>query len=134
MDEIPEYVRHERCEGCAFSPGTKANNSFMTRYKATLCVLSGEPFLCHHNLDANEQPVDGTPLALCRGFVDAFQERMDHGKETPEWKRSVYLAITQAICDIEQNPELHHDGDAQVALVNAAVAKAIQELPSQSKC
>lgn len=54
------------CGGCAFRPGTEANDYSPTQLKTHLCLLLQEPFFCHERTDGT-----GNPL-LCRGFLSAL--------------------------------------------------------------
>lgn len=114
---IPEYVCHDQCAGCAFAKGSPANQNWMTMMKAQLCLMAGEPFLCHSNLDAKGEPIYGPPL-LCRGFADAIQARLDHGIEEPEWRRQLASRLSDAIVEIESTPGLTLG--QQMALVDRA--------------
>lgn len=130
LRDIPEMVRREMCEGCAFRPGSPANLNQITMLKARLCVMSGEPFLCHANLDENQEPTDGV-LALCRGFHDAFENRLEKGVETPEWRRGLYLVLNEAIAEIEQNTNLR--GEAQIEFINERVREWLKrETPNDA--
>lgn len=89
---IPETVMRDRCEGCAFRPGTEASTSPWTQAAAHLCVLSGEPFLCH----------DGGDGHLCKGFVDAFTVKMNSGyyARLEPWKKELFARLSDALDDI----------------------------------
>lgn len=60
-------VRRVRCSDCAFTPGTEAHASELTRIKADLCVQLGQYFHCHRN-DADTGPADEV-TALCAGWL-----------------------------------------------------------------
>lgn len=72
---LDRFAMKTRCGDCAFTPGTDAHGSELSRATADLCVISGEPFYCHRANEAGrlEPRVDptGEPV-LCRGFVEAF--------------------------------------------------------------
>lgn len=100
-----EYVRHDQCAGCAFAKGSPANQNFLTMAKARLSLISGEPFLCHSNLDAKGEPIYG-PLLLCKGFADALINRLQEGIEEPEWLRAFAVRLSDAIVKVETTPGL----------------------------
>lgn len=64
----------ERCKDCAFTPGTVPNLYWPSKMRADLCLISGEPFYCHHG----EKPV-------CKGWIE---ERRQQGP-VPAWKAEV---------------------------------------------
>lgn len=85
--------RHERCDTCAFRPGTQANLQWTTQLKARLCVKTGTLFHCH------EEP-EGI---LCAGFADAITHRYETGElqRSPEWKQAIYRELLEVLDDVE---------------------------------
>ncbi len=114
---------HEKCETCAFRPGTQANNHPSTLLKARLCAMTGEYFLCHeHNPDigvSHLQPV------LCRGWLDLFENNLHSGRVQDGWQRDISLAITEVICDAEADPVRYRSEDAVNALIKSKIDAAI---------
>jgi hypothetical protein len=110
MPQELEYVTWpERCLTCAYRPGTPASKSELTLLKAKLCAMTSEPFYCHE--DPNER-------ALCKGWVDTMEIRLDQiGKGTrtdePEWRRQVFLALTEVIVECEDLMKLNLPFDAE---------------------
>lgn len=111
-----------RCHGCAFTPGTEANRSDITRIKATLCVRLCEPFMCHDGV-----PEGGEPDALCRGWGEAQATLYQAGyyRRMPEWRRQVLRGCLATIVQLEDSiidgqpvPE-----DAVPALLWAAIQR-----------
>lgn len=88
---IPETVMIDRCAGCAFSPGTEAARALHTVTMRNLCVMAGIPFECH----------DGGAGHLCRGFVDAFTEKVRAGDydRLPSWKRKLAETLLDVLHD-----------------------------------
>jgi len=127
MSAAPEefVVRRERCDTCAFTPGTPANRRGLTVLKAKLCVLTSDPFYCHDNLMATGgselEPAPGTPYMLCRGFVDAMEARLARDIREPDWKRRFYATLNDAIAEIEMNPLLNTQ-EKRMEFVNNAIA------------
>ena len=115
--EESEFVtRSGQCAGCAFAPGSPANQS-LSMTKARLCVLSGEPFWCHWNvIGANNELLPGTRPTLCRGWVDATEARLEKGVQPTEFQRAIYLALNEAITEVELRPDL--DEAQKIDLVN----------------
>lgn len=72
----------QRCDDCAFTPGTDAGRCEWTQLKAGLCVISSEPFFCHRR---------GSPQPLCVGYIQALE---NHQQE-PEWRRDVARACLE---------------------------------------
>ena len=94
---IPETVMIDRCDGCAFRPGTDAAQALHTRTLRDLCVMTGIPFECH----------DGGTGHLCRGFVDAFTAKLHAGEydRLPEWKRKLAENLIGVLHDYREAAE-----------------------------
>jgi hypothetical protein len=81
-------LSHLRCHDCAFTAGTDASKSDITRMQARLCAESNEPFYCHVN-----EP------SLCAGYIEAaikLREKGFHANE-PEWRQEVRKALLETI-------------------------------------
>lgn len=87
----PETVMIDRCAGCACRPGTEANRSEWTQMLFSLCVESGEAFICHEHGAQH----------ICKGFADAFTVKLRNGDydRLPEWKRKVFRQLTEVMED-----------------------------------
>lgn len=94
-----------RCDGCAFTAGTEANESQITRLKSTLCAQIAEPFYCHQNAVDDTLP-EGEEM-LCRGWAEAVQTlyRKGHYERMPEWRKEVLRAILGAVTAMEDRIE-----------------------------
>jgi hypothetical protein len=90
-----------RCAGCAFTKGTEANRSDITRLTAEICVLSDEPFYCHANAVDNALPAGQE--RLCRGFVESLAVR---GPVQP-WQVAVGL---EALCIVQEAEDRARSG------------------------
>jgi hypothetical protein len=91
-----------------------ANKQESTILKAKLCLISGEPFLCHE---------DPARIAICRGWHDAFAARLRAGKLEEDQKlREMAERLSDAICEAEQAVLESQHGLAK-ELYDAAVAK-----------
>lgn len=55
-----------RCGDCAFRRGSLPNRCLPTVANALKSVIEGEPFFCHHGLDAN-----GEATRVCAGWIAA---------------------------------------------------------------
>ena len=66
-----------RCKSCAFRSGTFPNGCPETLIQAIACVVSGEPFFCHQQLDAHGEPED-----ICAGWLIAVTVADDKLRET----------------------------------------------------
>jgi hypothetical protein len=89
-----EKARPDRCQGCAFTEGTEANQSLATQIKAKLCLRLSEPFYCHE--------ADGTdPPTVCRGFIQALGEstRSGLGPLSPQ-----QYQIAAEVLEVIRNP------------------------------
>ncbi len=92
-----------RCKGCAFTPGTPANQDRMTVLKTELCVMAYEPFYCHANAVDDQLPEDRK--MLCAGWCEAVA-----GKDyPPDWKRRMAAACLKEIADAEDGKEYDSD-------------------------
>lgn len=64
-----------KCGGCAFRLGSMANMSAVTTLDARGCIPPGEqPFMCHENMDANDQPT-----RACAGWAQARKQEHHDG-------------------------------------------------------
>lgn len=128
-----EWVtRSGQCAGCAFAPGSPANES-LSMIKAKLCLYTGEPFWCHWNVIGGGDPpqiLPGTKRTLCRGWVDAMEHRIGQGIKTPEWQQELYLVMNEAISEIESRRDLDKDPDGQIALLSRRVLEFLRATPS----
>lgn len=109
--------RFERCETCAFRPGTEANGSVLTRLKARLCAEAGEPFYCHEPIEdltregmifsaAYVTLQEAGELQLCGGYVrlvDSLQ-RAGFYERDEEWRRRTRRGLLSLIERAEQDP------------------------------
>lgn len=113
MDEL--YQAIERCDGCAFTPGTPASQHENTQLTIKLCLQACRPFYCHEH--AQELSNLGLPLSaaidqarregrfpMCRGYVDAMTALHDKGhysKET-EWKQELAGKMIDLLDEAEE--------------------------------
>lgn len=80
-----------RCEDCAFTAGTDANKSDITRLKARLCVEAPEPFHCHLR------------EGLCAGWAEAANVKEGQGffGERQPWQADVTRRCLDVIAHFE---------------------------------
>jgi hypothetical protein len=97
-------VCSNRCAGCAFTPGTPANQSPRTVLVAQLCVMARDPFFCHENVDgeiidgvAQYWPKEGTQLRACAGWIEAVAAL---GPE-PEWRAGLAAEFLEMLLKAE---------------------------------
>lgn len=76
----------ERCNDCAFTRGTNANKSELTKIKIGLCLDTDEPFDCH------------VRPGLCAGFEAAYPNH----KELLPWQKKVSEKLLEVIADAEE--------------------------------
>jgi hypothetical protein len=90
-----------RCEGCAFTPGTRANLQEGTLLKARLSALIAEPFYCHANLIAGKLPKGQEKL--CIGWADMVSVlyRRGHYERLTDFQRAAMGAAIEVIQTIE---------------------------------
>jgi hypothetical protein len=73
-----ETLRELRCDDCAFTAGTQANGSAVTRLKARLCVENALPFYCHKREGMCAGWAEGVNKAAeCGAFVRLQSFRRD---------------------------------------------------------
>ena len=91
----------DRCEGCAFTPGTEANLSPLTLTKARLCAMTLDPFYCHANLVDGQLP-EGQER-LCAGWADLMDGMHQRGEYAAmsEHKRAMLRAGLTALIKLE---------------------------------
>lgn len=113
IGQIPNLI--PRCKGCAFTPGTPANQSRITQLRTTLCVEAYEPFYCHEN--AVEDQLPAGKEHLCRGWAEAVMGT----PAPPEWKRSLSISLLKIVDEFETKP------DATEVEIQSAIGQAILE-------
>lgn len=109
-----------KCEGCAFTSGTRANKSVFTLANVKLCVETRTPFYCHAvperiskeqglgQDEAVETALENGELPLCAGYVDAVKLLTSTGfyeQQTREDK-SIGLALMETLDEIKDNPKM----------------------------
>jgi hypothetical protein len=98
-----------RCDGCAFTAGTEANLSQLTRIKSLLCAKLADPFYCHANL------VDGVlpegQERLCSGWAEAVSALLakGHYEQQSPFQRDVLGALLQIVITLEDRIEAGDD-------------------------
>lgn len=87
-----EILRLLRCEDCAFTAGTRANESPDTKLKTYLCVQNAVPFYCHMH------------EGLCAGWAEAVNtlDANDHFVRLAPWKRDVMNGCLDVIAMAEE--------------------------------
>ncbi len=102
----------DRCATCAYRSGTDASRTPTTVMLARLCVLSGEPFSCHERPD------------VCAGHAAAVASRQKAGIVEPEWRRLLYLEMSEVLVDAANGPAL---SDAEAAAVVRGIVDRVGE-------
>lgn len=102
-------VMRKHCGDCAFVAGTEAHNCEITQLTANICVDSSEPFYCHRANDDHSELVPrldhrGEPV-LCRGFVDALQDR----GPVPEWSKAIARECLRMLQDAQAGRMVSED-------------------------
>lgn len=64
--------QEKTCHGCAFRIGSCANQSQITTCDADWCLDGDDRFMCHENLDVDEQPTKP-----CIGYQSQLAKRSD---------------------------------------------------------
>lgn len=101
MPPTPPPTPREKCAGCAFRPGTEAQQSDLTRLKARLCVLALDPFLCHENAVDGQLPAGEE--RLCVGYAEAMGvlHRRGYYDALPDWKQDVLNGLLAHVVSVE---------------------------------
>ena len=99
LPTVPD--RGKRCDGCAFTPGTEANEQPLTLVKAVLSAKLCEPFYCHANLVDGKIP-EGQAI-LCAGWDDMMQSLWQRGwyDQMSDPQRLVLSAVLQTVLKLE---------------------------------
>lgn len=95
LDIKPDKIIRQRCSGCAFNPGTPANNDRFVKVKIDLCLKAEAPFHCHCN--AVEDVIPCGQERICLGFVEALEMQSPRSSE----EKAVARELLQLIEDID---------------------------------
>lgn len=66
--QLPQIDEDKVCKGCAFRKGSPANQCPSTVIDAERCLMEGETFFCHEEMNGSE------PTRKCRGYLQASKD------------------------------------------------------------
>jgi hypothetical protein len=91
-----------RCEGCAFRPGTEANTDAFNQMRVKLCLIGDHAFDCHENANPFTGQVPAHLARPCIGFEEARAVRRERGDYDafPNDRQRAAFALLDATDDV----------------------------------
>lgn len=150
--KVRDEIMKEKCDTCAFRPGTQANRSALTVLKARLCAQAGQPFHCHENAvfvtpsgkeikthDRNRidvigrvphgeyKPKAGEDWKICAGFMEMVLAQSDKQLLfTEDWQ----IELSKRLLEVIEKAELEGEewDEARSAAEIRAVIDSMKEV------